>query len=887
MRNAINYFAMLFLVIASFENSQAAVYYSRTSGGNWSDNTTWSTVTYGNATNTLTFPKTGDSAMIGDGYTVILNSTQTTGSVFVGQGSSGILEYASGANASLTIQNNLTINTNAKVWYNSNATRTHTLIIGGNLTNNGVMDLYFDANDLCNLTFNRSLNGTVSGSGSFDLNTVTLNKSTSTAFQIEIQSTTFEAGIRTLTLTYGTYFHNNSSSYTVNPSAGVDFTIGANVILKVSQGLMYLSSNRNNLILNGIITLTGGTIRIGSSAGLGGIKYDKTGTINPKIEVTAGTLDVYGGITFNSGASTDPVYFSITGGTIQLNTGSSGTPDAVMGLNDVAGSTFIMSGGTVILSKKNTTGFSVSDFSICGTLGSVSVGGGTIQFGDENTPNGTVFNFNPVSNVSLPNFKLTGSSLASVTLCPNNNSTATIKVLSLYIDINKTFDVRSCSGTTGDTRNLVLTGNYDGVNSLVLDGTFITRSSTLIMQGSESQQIGGSSNLDLYRLQVDNTYGVTVNDLLTVSNQLEFIDGVLYSTASGTIKLANGASTTGASALSYVDGNLLIELASTSSTNLLFPIGKDGIYRPIDLQVQNASSASTVYEAELINTSPRDLSYTLPSGIEKVSGVRYFALSRTGAAGLTNAAITINYDSDDLVTDENYLRILGYDGSSSWVDLGGVGSANPTGSITSANFNNFRTIYALGNAAGGSNPLPVTYLNFDVIKKLNCNSLKWATASETNNDIFEVQRSPDLTNFSTIGTVKGAGFSNEIVNYQFDDYMPFFGKIYYRLKQIDFNGEFSYSDVRVVNSNSKNSISFYPNPVHDKFLNIKLQDYNGTIIHVNIYNNAGLLVESKSVMVDKSLLKIEQANSISNGCYIVKIYDDNKDLISVENIIFE
>ena len=887
MRKAINYIAMLILMIASYKSSQAAVYYSRTSGGNWSDNTTWSTVTYGNATNTLTFPKTGDSAMIGDGYTVIANGTQTTGYVFVGQGSSGILEYASGANASLTIQNNLTISTNAKVWYNSNATRTHTLIIGGNLTNNGIMDLYFDANDLCNLTFNRSLNGTVSGSGSFDLNTVTLNKSTSTAFQIEIQSTTFEAGIRTLTLTYGTYYHNNSSSYTVNPSAGVDFTIGANVILKVSQGLMYLSSNRNDLILNGIITLTGGTIRIGSSAGLGGIKYDKTGTINPKIEVTAGTLDVYGGITFNSGASTDPVYFSITGGTIQLNAGSSGTPGAVMGLNDVAGSTFIMSGGTIIISKKNTTGFSISDFSICGTAGSVSVGGGTVQFGDENTPNGTVFNFTPVSNVSLPNFKLTGSSLASVTLCPSNNSTATIKILSLYIDINKTFDVRSCSGTTGDTRSLVLTGNYDGVNSLVLDGTFIARSSTLIMQGSESQQIGGSSNLNLYKLQINNTYNVTANDLITVSNQLEFTDGVLYSVASGTIKLANGASCIGASASSYVDGPLSIELASIANTNLAFPIGKDGLYRPVNLQVQNASSSSTVYKAYLTNNSPRDLGYTLPSGIERVSGVRYYTFERTGSAGLTNASIIINYEDDDLVTEENYLRVLGYNGSSAWVDLGGAGTSNPTGSITSSNFNTFRTIYALGNATGGSNPLPVSYLYFDAIKNSNRNSLQWTTASEINSDIFEVQRSVDAINFSTIGNIKAAGFSNEIINYQFDDYLPFYGKVYYRLKQIDFNGDFSYSAVIAINSNIKNKVSFYPNPVNNKFLNINLGNYDGEMVQMDVYNSLGFLIDSETKFIEHNQLKFEQANTMSAGFYIVKIYDDKKGLICAESILFE
>lgn len=878
---------MLFLAIASFGSSHASVYYSRTSGGNWSDNTTWSTITYGNSTNTLTFPKAGDSAMIGDGYTVVINSTQTTGYVFVGQGSSGILEYPTASNASLTIQNNLSISANAKVWYNGNASRTHALIIGGNLTNNGTMDLHVDADDICNLTFNRSINGTITGSGSFDLNTVTLNKSTSTSFFIDVQSTTFESGIRDLVLTYGTYHHNNSSSYTVNSGSGLDFTIGPNVNLRISQGVVHVSSNSDNLTLNGILTITGGTFRVGSTDGLGGIRYDKTGSITPKIDVTSGTLDIYGGITYKLGASTDPVYFSMTGGIIQLNAGTTGTPESVMGLNDVAGSTFIMTDGTIILSQNNTTGFSISDFSICGNSGSVSVGGGTVQFGDENTTDGTVFNFTPVNSVALPNIKLTGSSLIAATLCPSNNSTAAIKALSLYIDANKTFDIRSCSGTTGDTRDLILTGNIDGVNAMVLDGTLVARNSNLLLQSGESQQIGGAGDLNLYNIQINNPYGVTAVSLVTVSNQIEFTDGVLYSVAAGTLKLANGASVVGASSSSYVDGNFLVELASTSSTNLVFPIGKDGVYRPVSLQVQNASSASTIYEAELMNTSPRDMSYTLPSGIERVSAVRFYALARTGSAGLTNATLTINYEDDDWVTDENYLRILGYDGSSSWINLGGVGTANPTGSITSSNFNNFRTIYALGNASGGSNPLPVTYLNFDVTKNTNRNTLHWSTASETNSDVFEIQRSVDLTNFSSIGIIKAAGFSNEIINYQFDDFLPFYGEIYYRLKQIDFNGDFSYSEIKAINSNTKNKISFYPNPVNNKFLNINLGNYDGEMIQMNVYNNAGILIDSESRILEQNQFKFEQGVTMNAGYYIIKIYDNKNDLICAESILFE
>ena len=71
MNVALTIFIFTVLTISS---AQATVYYSRTSGGNWNVNTTWSTVAYGNATNTGTFPIAGDVANIGNGYTIYINT---------------------------------------------------------------------------------------------------------------------------------------------------------------------------------------------------------------------------------------------------------------------------------------------------------------------------------------------------------------------------------------------------------------------------------------------------------------------------------------------------------------------------------------------------------------------------------------------------------------------------------------------------------------------------------------------------------------------------------------------------------------------------------------------------------------------------------------------
>ena len=72
-------------------------------------------------------------------------------------------------------------------------------------------------------------------------------------------------------------------------------------------------------------------------------------------------------------------------------------------------------------------------------------------------------------------------------------------------------------------------------------------------------------------------------------------------------------------------------------------------------------------------------------------------------------------------------------------------------------------------------------------------------ASETGNDHFEVERSEDGNTFSRIGTVSGAGNSTALRQYQFNDASPLRGISYYRLRQVDFDGGYTFSDVRAVN----------------------------------------------------------------------------------------
>ncbi|TXB63857.1 T9SS type A sorting domain-containing protein, partial [Vicingus serpentipes] len=138
-------------------------------------------------------------------------------------------------------------------------------------------------------------------------------------------------------------------------------------------------------------------------------------------------------------------------------------------------------------------------------------------------------------------------------------------------------------------------------------------------------------------------------------------------------------------------------------------------------------------------------------------------------------------------------------------------------------------------------PLPIELLSFDAtIKKSGEVTLNWISASEINNDYYTVERSADASSWIELERIKGAGNSSSQINYEVSDSNPLSGISYYRLKQTDYNGDYSYSDVQVVTLNSEVKIAVYPNPVRE---NLFISNLCEECI-VNIYSSTGQLVFS-------------------------------------------
>jgi hypothetical protein len=875
--------AAVILLISLCTSSFAATYYSRSNGGNWTSGATWSTVGYGNPTNTGTYPQAGDIANIGDGYTIMINGNVNCATLNIGQGTSGILEFNSLANHSLTVSGNVTINTGARFWYNTATNRIHSCTIGGNFTNYGTVDFFRNSSQAVNLTLNSTTNSVISGIGMWDLNRVTLNKAV-TGAQMNVQSNGFETGTKFFAGNSGTYIHNNTGVYAINAAYG-NFTIGPNMVFRVPLGTMWFSAVATDVILQGALYVNGGTVRIGSSAGTQGLRTDRNGTVIPYLEVSSGTLMVYGGITYGASSATEPFRFNMSGGNILLNVGATGTNRQVFYVNDRPGSSFTMTGGNITLQKPNTNGPLTFDFSVCGSYGTVVTTGGNVIFGNNVTLSGSTFNFRPFPNVVQPNFRISGQSTRVINLRTSYSSTASFRLRSLTIDVNKVFDIRSIGGTLGDNKTMTLTSTANGTDALVNHGTFTARNGTVTFNPSGAQAIGGSVATTFYNLSINNVSNITLNRAANVSNYLSMVNGRLITTNTNVLTCFATANANIGSNTSYVDGPMIHTIATTANINKTFPIGKAGQYRPAVLNISHLNSTSVTYRGEVFNAPASGLPFGLPPSIANVSNVRYFRFTRQLVNNFNTGRITLYYSSDDGVADRNSLLVAQDDGTSMWENHGGTATANWTGSITSNSFNKFNTYFALGNPPGGGNPLPVELVSFS--GKLNKRKvdLNWITETEINNDFFTIERSADNINFTEIDIVNGYGNSTVRHNYAYTDQIPLRGISYYRLKQTDYDGRSEYLPTIVINNILPRDFAVYPNPAPSARIEFSYDTDQLSYYEVTVQDIQGKIIPSTLVAESggKSILKVDESHIQPGAMYFVKVSDGKE--ISQQKVI--
>jgi trimeric autotransporter adhesin len=204
--------------------------------------------------------------------------------------------------------------------------------------------------------------------------------------------------------------------------------------------------------------------------------------------------------------------------------------------------------------------------------------------------------------------------------------------------------------------------------------------------------------------------------------------------------------------------------------------------------------------------------------------------------------------------------------------------AKPTTNVTytatgtsAAGCSNTGTVSITQNCA-----VPITLLQFKGERSGSINKLDWTTATEINNAGFELQRSADGVNFSSlafVGSKASNGNSVNAITYNFDDVRPLAGSGYYRLKQVDKDGKATMSKVVLIKGAKVNAVTFtsiYPNPVHDK-LNTIITSPVTEVVQLVITDLSGKVISKQAASLVSGDNKIEMpVSSLASGTYFIK-----------------
>ncbi len=180
-----------------------------------------------------------------------------------------------------------------------------------------------------------------------------------------------------------------------------------------------------------------------------------------------------------------------------------------------------------------------------------------------------------------------------------------------------------------------------------------------------------------------------------------------------------------------------------------------------------------------------------------------------------------------------------------------------------------------GGCTGASTPtlsgdisLPVELTSFQATAESQQVALTWQTASEEINKGFDIERSANGETWETIGFVAGAGTTLETQDYTFTDEAPLSGKNYYRLKQLDFDGVFDYSEIVSVEMDIEQpDLRVFPNPVGE-VLNVQ----GITAGQVTIYNTLGQPMRNLAITSDNMQIAMQD---FPKGHYMVEIIPTN------------
>lgn len=439
---------------------------------------------------------------------------------------------------------------------------------------------------------------------------------------------------------------------------------------------------------------------------------------------------------------------------------------------------------------------------------------------------------------------------------------------------------RNYSLNSGAIHNLGANALNVGFN-LANNGTLNANTGSINLTGTtttqtDTQTISGSSAVTANNLSLVSGTRVSLGTSVNVNNNLTLTTGRI-SINNNNLTLGNSATITGASSTAYIvtdsAGSLVINNVGTSGKTgaVLFPIGTSTGYNPIS--ITNDSIADNYWVSVKTGVDAAGALLTTNAVNKKWS-------IKEAVSGGSKLTVNLQWNSADELP--SFARALSYvsmvDSTGRWIpsSAAAAGGAGPF-SQTLSGITALSTFGAFG--VGSNNALPISLLSFGGIKKSNSVLLNWRTAAEINSKEFQIERL-DLNNkFVKIGTVKASGNSNRVLVYNFTDFDILVNQKvnFYRLKMVDLDGSYKYSNViKISDENGPKVFTVFPNPSVGK-LNIESNNINLAASTYKITNIIG-----ETVKTGNSAIEEIDVNNLAAGVYMITLVDSTNESVSVK-----
>ncbi|MCF8330975.1 MAG: T9SS type A sorting domain-containing protein [Bacteroidales bacterium] len=361
-----------------------------------------------------------------------------------------------------------------------------------------------------------------------------------------------------------------------------------------------------------------------------------------------------------------------------------------------------------------------------------------------------------------------------------------------------------------------------------------------------------------------------VEDTLILSNSI-------LRTNNHKIVFDKGAVAQGHDINNFIEGNIQMIGNGICELPAGFTNGSEKHYGKV--KIDNSSGNSTdKFTIKYAYNPPSDTS-SFSSTMETVSKVEYWTINRD--AGASNPDITLYWnDNDDGLSGINNpsnIVIAHWNNSNNeWENIGqdATNGNGNNGSVTVYDVSNFSD-FTFGSTDETNDPLPVELLSFEGKAFDNYNLLKWKTASQASNDYFTVERSFDDDFFETLVIIDGAGHSNQILNYQVKDNQPEKEITYYRLKQTDFNGNYSYSNVIAVQRKNEKELSVKVHRDHQK-VSILLDNLGNAPVKIDLFDIQGKRMIGKTIIPSDDQANIDFVSIALSGLFLLRVTQQDK-----------